>query len=64
LRSKYSYYEHTKVGFLNENEANQWVLDNVKDLSEWTDDATPWSVVETVKMLPSGIWMASVKATR
>jgi hypothetical protein len=64
LKSKYHIFELSAVGFLSENEAEQWVTDNLKEVQTYTDDESPWSINETVKMLPNGIYMASIKASK
>ncbi len=64
-RSKHSSIEISISGLLDQREAEAWIEDHMSVIKGYTDDETPWSINETVKMHPmSGLWMASIKANR
>ena len=64
-RSNYSNVELSISGLLSQQEAEAWVADNLPTVQHYTDNESPWSINETVKMHPlSLLWMANIKATR
>lgn len=64
-RSKHDTIEISISGLIDQEEAEAWIKDHLPIVRGYTDEETPWSINETVKMHPLSLkWTASIRATR